>query len=274
MGKQSNLKFILGVQDVMGNRNIWKALMAEFLGVMMLVLVGCGSCLLNWGSGTPPSIVEIALAFGVTVATMVQCIGHVSGGHINPAVTCAMLVTGKISILKAMLYIISQCVGGIAGAAILKSVTPLEYRATLGMSEVSDKISPVQGFGVEFLITFILLFTVFGVCDDFRGDLKGSAPLAIGLAVATCHLFAIKYTGSSMNSARTFGPAVITGIWDHHWVYWLGPCLGGVAAGILYQYIFQAPEPAERDHEPELLSKTYRNEKGSKELVADRTTSI
>lgn len=276
MGRASGFRVILGIDEIANNRNIWKALIAEFLGVFFLVLVACGACVVNWGKGTDADIVQISLAFGVTVATMAQCIGHVSGGHINPAVTCAMLVTGKVSVLRALLYIISQCVGGITGAAVLKAVTPEAATGTLGLSMVNDQITPVQGFGVEFLITFVLVFTVFGVCDGFRLDVKGSAPLAIGLSVATCHLFAVKYTGSSMNPARTFGPAVITGIWEHHWVYWLGPCLGGVAAGVLYHYVFQAPEPQSplpTQASVPLLTKEL-NDKEPKEVVTERTTAM
>lgn len=269
----------LGTDDLTQHlRQFLKALVAEFLGVFFLVLIGCGSCL-QW-TGAPPlevSIVQIALAFGVTVATLVQCIGHVSGGHINPAVTCAMLVTNRIRVIRAVCYVVSQCLGAITGAAVLRAVSPGDPNTVgLGMTTVNEKISGPEGFAVEFLITFVLIFTVFGVCDDNRNDVKGSAPLAIGLAVATCHLFAVKYTGSSMNPARTFGPAVITGIWEHHWVYWLGPCLGGVAAGVLYHYVFQAPEPQSplpTQASVPLLTKEL-NDKEPKEVVTERTTAM
>lgn len=192
MGRASGFRIDLGIKEITTNRNFWKALIAEFLGVFFLVLVGCGSCL-NWENAPPlpNTIVQIALAFGVTVATIAQCIGHVSGGHINPAVTCAMLLTGHISVLKAIFYIISQCIGGITGAAVLKAVTPVSGQGNLGLSTVNSEIGPVQGFGVEFLITFVLVFTVYGACDGNRNDVKGSAPLAIGLSVSTCHLFAV-----------------------------------------------------------------------------------
>ncbi|CAL1283025.1 unnamed protein product [Larinioides sclopetarius] len=138
-----------------------------------------------------PSIVQIALSFGLIVGTMVQCICHISGGHINPAVTAGMLVAGKISVLRALLYIVMQCAGGIAGAAVLKSVTPEGLNSSLGQTMLHEKVTPVQGTGVEFLITFVLVFTVFSVCDSNRLDVKGSAPLAIGLSITACHLWAV-----------------------------------------------------------------------------------
>jgi len=121
--------------------------------------------------------------------------------------------------------------------------------AGLGMTSVNEHLSVGQAFGIEFLITFVLIWVVFGAAadDDNAPSVKGSAPLAIGLSITTCHLFAIPFTGSSMNPARTFGPAVILGAWDNHWVYWLGPILGGVAASLVYQLVLKAPKVNKAD---------------------------
>ncbi|XP_013391176.1 aquaporin-5 [Lingula anatina] len=216
---------------------LYRALLAEMLGVLFLVLVACGACT---NVKAQQNLITISVCFGLSVATLVWCIANVSGGHINPAVTIGFLVTRKISIVRALFYFVSQLVGGIAGAAILMGLTPTEYRASLGTTQLTQGVSVGQGFGIEFMATFVLVFTVFATCDSNRNDLSGSGPLAIGLSVAMCHLWAVPYTGAGMNTARSFGPAVIFGgpAWDNHWVYWVGQLLGGVVAALLYDLLF------------------------------------
>ncbi|CAH1780059.1 unnamed protein product [Owenia fusiformis] len=234
-------KMVHSIEDVRSPL-LWRAVLAELIGTLFLTFIGCGSCI-GWLDDYDPSMVQIALAFGLGVATMVWSIAHVSGGHINPAVTCGMLVTRKISVARSVFYVIAQSIGAIAGAGILKGVTPgnsTHIQVTLGATTVNSHVSVQQAFGIELMITFVLVFTVFASCDGKRTDLKGSGPLQIGLSVTLCHLFAIKYTGSSMNPARSLGPAVVQGIWQDHWVYWTGPILGGVIAALLYDSVFAA----------------------------------
>jgi MIP family channel proteins len=180
-----------GNKDDIKTSIFWRAILAEFIGTLFLTFIGCGSCI-GWDDTYNPTIVQISLAFGLGVATMVWAIGHVSGGHINPAVTCAMLITRKIGIARAALYIVSQSAGALVGAALLKVVTPGYAQGALGQTSVHPDMNVGQGFGVELLITFVLVFTVFGSCDSNRTDLNGSAPLAIGLSVTLCHLFAVR----------------------------------------------------------------------------------
>lgn len=246
----------IGVEDFKGPELIktLKAFVAELMGTMFLVLIGCGAA---HSMGT--NVVHVALAFGVTVATMAQSIGHISGCHINPAVTSGLLVAGKISLLKAVCYVVFQCLGGIIGALFLKGLIGVGQPLTMGPNEgrnitfpgmttlatnstTSNAISAGQGFGIEFFMTFVLVTVIFGsAADDAAAEeSKGSAPLAIGLAISTCILFAGPLTGGSLNPARSLGPAIIGGNMANHWVYWLGPILGGICASIMYNLLFKA----------------------------------
>ena len=246
MVKPRSANNVIGLRDITDYRNIWRMLSAEFLGTFFLVLVGCASVT---GFVNPASVTQTSFAFGLIVATMAQAVGHISGCHINPAVTCGLVFSGHISILKALLYIVFQCIGGIAGAAVLRALTPYEALGNLGMNTVDYPVRPVQAFFMEALVTFVLVFTVEAVCDERRTDIKGSAPLAVGLAVAVGNLASTEYTGASLNPARTFGLAVLTGIWDNHWVYWGGPILGGVTAAVVYTFIFRARKEEEEEDE-------------------------
>lgn len=168
----------------------WKAIFAEFLGTLLLVLIGTGSCIQDWKSD-PLDIVQIALSFGLTVATIVWIIGHISGGHINPAVTCAMLITRKISLIRAVLFIGAQLVGAIIGSALLKAFTPEDMRGPLGATTLGKGVTQGMAVGIEFFITFVLVLTVFASCDNKRADLKGSFPLTIGLSITMAHMWAV-----------------------------------------------------------------------------------
>jgi len=225
----------VGVDEITGDKvGLLKALVAEMIGTLFLVVVGCGSCYAN----PEPDVVRIALAFGLAVATMAQSIGHISGCHINPAVTAGLFVGRKIGLIKAILYVVIQCVGALLGAGLLYG-TAGTYAGMQGITEING-VNMGQAFGIEFLITMVLVLVVFGAAADEDNEVKGSAPLAIGLSITACHLFAVPITGASMNPARSFGPAAVGSKWNDHWVYWLGPILGGVCAGIIYQLVFKA----------------------------------
>jgi aquaporin related protein len=123
---------------------------------------------------------------------------------------------------------------------VFQLMVPESKEGNLGITNLGNELTDVQGFLMEIILTFLLLFVIHGVCDPRRKDIKGSAPLAIGLAVTACHLCGIPFSGSSINPARSFGPAVIMDLWENHWVYWAGPLLGGVLAGLIYKYLFKA----------------------------------
>ncbi|XP_069587340.1 aquaporin-4 isoform X1 [Ranitomeya imitator] len=252
----------------------WKGVVGEFLAMLIFVLLSLGSTI-NWSpkeNRQPADLVLISLSFGLSIATLVQCFGHISGGHINPAVTIAMVCMRKISIAKAAFYIVAQCLGAIAGAGILYIVTPLEVAGELGVTKVNKMLSPGHGILVELVITFQLLFTICASCDAKRNDITGAVALAIGFSVAIGHLFAINYTGASMNPARSFGPAVIMNIWENHWVYWVGPVIGAVMAGLLYEYIF-CPDIELKSRLKEVLNKATQS-KGKYSEVEESKSQI
>ncbi|KAG4071593.1 hypothetical protein HA402_011747 [Bradysia odoriphaga] len=249
----SSFKYKLGINELSSKKQrIWNALIAEFVGIFFLNFFGCASCTSN-------DKTMISFAFGLAVFMAVMAIGHVSGGHINPAVTIGMLVTGKISFVRAILYIIVQCCGAIAGTAALKSVIPVEFHDGLGHTDLATDVLPAQGLGIEFFLGFVLVFTVFGVCDENKPDARFVAPLAIGLTVTLGHLGAVGFTGASMNPARTFGTAVIRNVWNNHWLYWVGPILGGIGASLLYTQVLSAPED-------ENVADKYRTNASDKEM--------
>jgi len=252
----ASFKYTLGVNELSSRQHrLPNALLAEFVGIFFLNFFACASCIVEGNSGLIKSF-----AFGLSIFISIMAIGHVSGGHLNPAVTAGMLITGKISVIRALLYIIVQCAGAAAGSASLKALIPGELQKNLGHTLLAEKVLPLQGLGIEFFLGFILIFTVFGVCDENKPDSKYIAPLAIGIAVTVGHLGAISFTGASMNPARTFGTAVINNNWDNHWIYWTGPILGGLAASLLYTQAFLAPE-VEVDR-----SEKYRTDANEKEL--------
>lgn len=181
--------------------NLWRAVAAEMLGTLFLVFLGCGVHTLQLGpnaivtngtvAGNEPSVVQISLTFGLVVGTIIWCIFHISGGHVNPAVTLAALITRRVSVVRGLFYIVAQLIGAMVGAGILLGLTPENQQAMLGVNRLRGSVTDAQGFGVELMITFIVVLTVLASLDEKRTDLHGSAPLTIGLAVALGHLFAV-----------------------------------------------------------------------------------
>lgn len=167
---------------------LWRAVGAEFFGTLFLVLIGCGAIENN---GTATGVVQIALAFGLVYGSMVWCFNHVSGGHFNPAVSVAAMVCRRASVVRGILYIIAQCVGAIAGAGILEGLSARPENGVSCATNIQGSLTEAQGFGIELLITFVLVFVVLASTDDKRNDLGGSAPLTIALAVVAGHLYAV-----------------------------------------------------------------------------------
>jgi len=178
------------------------------------------------------------------MGVLVHGVGHISGGHINPAVTFSLAVTGKVSPIKAAIYVVAQCFGGITGAAILKGILPAPLDdGSLGATLVASDLSVGKALGLEMMMTFLLVLTVFAMIDPSRQN-HGFAPLAIGFSIFIAHLIGIPFTGCGINPARSLGPAVVANKWADHWVYWVGPLLGAFIAAMLYEYVLDEGEKA------------------------------
>lgn len=211
---------------------------AEALGTFFLVLIGPGAVMVNAYSGGVISHAGIALAFAFVVIAMIYALGHLSGAHINPAVTLAFWSVGRFPSAEVGSYIAAQCAG--ATAASLLSRWALGNVGSVGATLPS--ISIPAAFGVEWLLSFVLMFVIMAVATDKRVA-DGFAPIAVGLTVGFCAMVGGPLTGASMNPARSLGPAMAANLWDSHWLYWVAPISAMIAAAWLYDYLRHAEPP-------------------------------
>ena len=226
-------------------------LVAEFIGTFMLIFCGVGSICAdqflrsssNGQNGV--GLLGIALAHGLAIGIMVTALGHISGGHFNPAVTIGFWVTKKLSTLDSILYWVAQLAGGAAAAYILRRL-PVEVwgPAQLGTPDLASGISRANGMLFEAIMTFFLVLVVFATAVDERGAFDKVAGFAIGLTITAGALFGGPFTGAALNPARAFGPALAANHWNNHGVYWVGPLAGGVVAGILYNKLYLGKKSA------------------------------
>ncbi|MSQ22896.1 MAG: MIP family channel protein [Dehalococcoidia bacterium] len=222
------------------DRRAWQATLAEFMGLFLFVFIGPGavvgtSMLVGGGELTVARLTAIALAHGLAIAVLVAAIARVSGGHINPAVTITAVVTRKMGMVKGCMYVVAQLLGAALGALLLAAVVPNAAEGALGGNALSIDVGP--GLVVEIVLTFALVFVIFATAVDPKGPAH-LAPFAIGITVLIAHFIGVPLTGASMNPARSFGPALATGMWADHWVYWVGPIIGGLIAGVLYDMVY------------------------------------
>jgi MIP family channel proteins len=210
---------------------------AEFIGIFALVFVGGASIMSAAMSQNTNGLVVAALAHGTILAIMVTATMRISG-HLNPAVTLGFLAARRIEPMMAAVYIVAQLLGAVVAAYALKAVFPseIETATRLGGQSVSIELTAGQAILCEFLATFFLTFVVFGTAVDPAAPKVGG--FAIGLAVTADILAIGPLTGASMNPARSFGPAVVSGIFEGHLIYWIGPILGAVSAAVLYDRLF------------------------------------
>lgn len=226
---------------------------AELFGTMILVLFGCGVAVVTGqfaGVDGAGRIVAIALAFGLSIVAMAYAIGNVSGCHINPAVSIGMFIDGRLDKKDLVGYIVFQFIGGIIGAAILYvivvSCTGMDIASGLGQNGYGDEsalgISVAGAILVEVILTMVFVLTVLGVTST--GKTAAQAGIVIGLTLTFVHLFGIMLTGTSVNPARSFGPALLmlvdsTTAMSQVWLFIVAPVIGAIIAGLLWKYVFK-----------------------------------
>ena len=215
---------------------------AELVGTYALVTAGCGAIIVNTTTGALTHV-GVALTFGLIITVMIAATGHLSGGHFNPAVTFAFALTRHFPWSEVVVYAGSQLVGALAGALTLNAL--FGHVANLGATLPNG--STLQSLGLEVLLTALLMFVIIAVATDTRavGQL---AALAIGATVALNALWGGPISGASMNPARSFGPALVAGVWRDQWVYWVGPFIGASIGAVIYQ-VLRTPStgPAARE---------------------------
>ena len=233
---------------------VMKRAMAEFIGTFWLVFGGCGSAVLAAKfPGTGIGFMGVALAFGLTVLTMAYAVGHISGGHFNPAITVGLYTARRIPAADVTPYVIAQVLAAIAGAAVLFVIASgkpgfsvADGFAANGYAEHSPGgYSLLACLVAEVVLTFMFLMVILGVTD--RRAPQGFAPLAIGLALTIIQLVGIPVTNASVNPARSTGPALFVGGWaiSQLWLFWVAPLIGAILAGLIYPALFaEAPRVA------------------------------
>jgi aquaporin Z len=234
---------------------------AEFLGTLWLVLGGVGSAVLaanfmpetNLGIG----LMGVSLAFGLTVVTGVYALGHISGGHFNPAITLGILAAKRIDVRQAAIYVVAQLIGAVVATAIIVIIANgvdgfSVDDSGLGANGFADHSPGLYNWGAalvaELVLTFFFLLIILGVTG--RDALTPFAPLAIGLSLTLIHLISIPVTNTSVNPARSTGPAIFVGGWalEQLWMFWVAPVLGAVLAGLVHSYVIEERAEAEVGH--------------------------
>lgn len=228
---------------------------AEMLGTMVLVLMGCGSAVIAGADGTTGvGLLGISFAFGLSVVAMAYAIGHISGCHINPAISIAMVAAGRMKMDEAIRYIIAQIIGAIIGAGILYVIFmnhPVAEMKEWALGSNGwgtgylDAYNTTAAFVAEFVFTFIFLMVILGSTST-KNINGGFAGLAIGFSLVLIHIVGIKVTGVSVNPARSIGPAIFAGgaALSQLWLFVVAPVLGGIAAAFTYNLLMERPDQA------------------------------
>jgi MIP family channel proteins len=222
-------KIVLGTSI----RECWRETLAEGIGTFILVFAGTGAVMVNQLRDGALTHLGISFVFGAVVAALIYALGHISQAHFNPAVTLAFWTSGFFPKRRVLPYVTSQCLGAILASLVL--LLALGNIANLGATLPLNG-NWLQSFVLEIILTFILMLVIFGSGLDRRAPI-GFAGLAIGLTVGLEAAFMGPITGASMNPARSLGPALVGGIWQHHWLYWIAPIVGAQLAVVVYSLL-------------------------------------
>ena len=224
-------------------QNVIRALIVEFIGTFALIFAGAGAIIATEGS----NLVAIALAHGLAIGLFVAAAGHISGGVYNPALTCGLAIARKLSLALVIPYIVAQLLGATVAALCLKAVFPAAAidKVSLGVPAIGKGFSTGGAFVAEIIMTFFLMFVVYGTAVDERGP-RAIAGLAIGLTITMDIFVGGGVSGAAMNPARHFGPALIGNHWANWWLWWVAPIIGAILAAALYAYVLQVQSETPR----------------------------
>jgi aquaporin TIP len=218
-----------------------RAYLAEFIATLLFVFAGVGSAiafgkLTEGGALDPAGLVAVAVAHAFALFVGVSIAANVSGGHLNPAVTFGLAIGGHITLLTGLFYWVAQVLGSVVACLLLRFVS---NGMSIPAHGVSSGMSAIEGIVMEIIITFALVYTVYATAaDPKKGQIGIIAPIAIGFIVGANILAAGPFSGGSMNPARSFGPAIVSGDLSQSWIYWVGPLIGGGLAGLIYGDVF------------------------------------
>jgi aquaporin Z len=214
---------------------------AEAIGTFALIFIGVGSVAAKYYPDANYGVYGIATAHGLVLAVMITATMAISGGHINPAVTVGLLVARRVTTQTAVAYIIAQLIGAVVGALAIKAIFPLGVTRpiALGTPAIASNIQLSQAIALEAILTFFLVSAVFGTCVNPEAPKVGG--FAVGLVLWAGIIVGGPLTGAALNPARAFGPALVAGQWVAHAVYWVGPLLGGIVAGLLWEHVLLPP---------------------------------
>jgi aquaporin TIP len=219
----------------------WRRSFVEFLGTFAVIFVAVGA-IMAVGPQADAGTLDVALAYGLVIAVMVTAVGHISGGHFNPAVTFGFMLTRRISVLLGVAYWVAQLTGGVLGALLLRWIFPAANRdATHLGAPARHTIALGPALVVEALLTFFLVWVVFATTTDPRSTYSAIAGLAIGLVVVFDSLMGYPLTGAALNPARAFGPELVSNSWTDAWIWYVGPLAGGAIAALLYDELYLRP---------------------------------